>query len=444
MKPDLSLGERLDDLGGAISAPVLRRGFPRWWLLGFGGAFCLLMLFNFAITWLFVRGVGIWGINIPTAWGFAIVNFVWWIGIGHAGTFISAILLLLNQEWRTSINRFTEAMTLFAVACAGLFPILHLGRPWVFYWLLPYPNEMSLWPQFRSPLLWDVFAVSTYATVSLLFWYLGLIPDLGSLRDRAPHRWQRVAYGLLALGWRGSMRHWERYHQLYLLMAGLATALVVSVHSIVSLDFAVSVVPGWHSTIFPPYFVSGAIFSGFAMVVTLLVPLRALFGWERFFTDRHFDNMGKVMLATGLIVAHGYFMESFTAYFSGDRYEIAMMNHRMSGSFAPLYWTLIACNVVIPQALWWRSVRRNLPLLFVIALVVNVGMWLERYVIVTTSLQKDFLPSAWHFYEGTFWDWATLAGSFGLFLSLLFLFIRLLPAVSMHESAEQAHRKPKS
>ena len=431
---------RLGELSAAISAPVLRPGLPAWWLLGFAGSFALLMLFNLAIIVLFVRGVGIWGINIPTAWGFAIVNFVWWIGIGHAGTFISAILLLLNQEWRTSINRFTEAMTLFAVACAGMFPLLHLGRPWVFYWLFPYPNSMGLWPQFRSPLLWDVFAVMTYATVSLLFWYLGLIPDLGALRDRAPRRWQRIIYGLLALGWRGSMRHWERYHQLYLLLAGLATALVVSVHSIVSLDFAVSVVPGWHSTIFPPYFVAGAIFSGFAMVVTLLVPLRFLFGWERFFTLRHFDNMGKVMLATGLIVAHGYFMETFTAYYSGDRYEIAMMNHRMAGSFAPLYWFLIFCNVLVPQALWWRGVRRNLPLLFAIALLVNVGMWLERYVIVTTSLQKDYLPSAWHGYAGTFWDWATLAGSFGLFLSLLFLFIRLLPAISLHEIAKQAHR----
>ncbi|HEY8965263.1 MAG TPA: NrfD/PsrC family molybdoenzyme membrane anchor subunit, partial [Candidatus Methylacidiphilales bacterium] len=376
----------------AIAAPVLRPGLPRWWVLGFGAAFALLLLLTFCVGVLFLKGVGIWGINVPAAWGFAIVNFVWWIGIGHAGTFISAILLVLNQEWRTSINRFTEAMTLFAVACAGLFPILHLGRPWVFYWLLPYPSSTGLWPQFRSPLLWDVFAVSTYATVSLLFWYLGLIPDLASLRDRAPRRWQQVLYGIGALGWRGAMDHWERHRKLTLLLAGIATALVVSVHSVVSMDFAVSIVPGWHSTIFPPYFVAGAIFSGFAMVVTLLVPLRALLGWERFFTLDHFDKMGKVMLATGLVVGHGYFMEAYTAWTSGDSFEAAMMGHRTAGAFAPLFWTLILCNVVAPQALWWGRVRRNLLALFCIALGVHVGMWLERFVIVTTSLEKDYMP----------------------------------------------------
>jgi Ni/Fe-hydrogenase subunit HybB-like protein len=433
----------LEHLTGAIMTPVVRAPgqTPFWWLGGFATALLMFAGFNVCMAVLFYFGVGIWGIRVPSAWGFAIVNFVWWIGIGHAGTFISAILLLLNQEWRTSINRFTEAMTLFAVACAGLFPILHLGRPWVFFWLLPYPNSLDLWPQFRSPLLWDVFAVSTYALVSLLFWYVGLIPDLATLRDRAPYKWQQRIYGVMSLGWRGSIKHWQRYQQLYLLLAGLATALVVSVHSIVSLDFAVSIVPGWHSSIFPPYFVAGAIFSGFAMVVTLLVPLRYLYHWEEFFTIRHFDNMGKVMLVTGLIVGHGYLMETFTSFYSGDIFEMAMMQKRLYGAFAPLYWTIITCNVAIPQLLWFPRVRRKLWLLFAISIVINIGMWSERYVIVTSSLEKDYLPSAWRDYYGTFWDWATLAGSFGLFLSLIFLFIRLLPAISMHESSEKAYEK---
>jgi Ni/Fe-hydrogenase subunit HybB-like protein len=426
-----------------IMHPVVRKKTPLWWFGGFATALLLLFIFNAAIAVLFYVGVGIWGIRIPSAWGFAIVNFVWWIGIGHAGTFISAVLLLVHQEWRTTINRFTEAMTLFAVACAGMFPILHLGRPWVFFWLLPYPNEMDLWPQFRSPLMWDVFAVSTYGLVSLMFWYLGLIPDLAALRDRAPRRWQKVTYGVMALGWRGCMTHWATYQKLYLLLAGIATALVVSVHSIVSLDFAVSIVPGWHSSIFPPYFVAGAIFSGFAMVVTLLVPLRKLYGWSEFFTDQHFDNMGKIMLLTGLIVGHGYLMETFTSFYSGDIFEVAMMKKRLYGSFAPLYWTIITCNVIVPQSLWFRAVRRNLPVLWIVAIVINIGMWLERYVIVTSSLEKDYLPSAWRDFYGTFWDWATLAGSFGLFLSLLFLFIRLLPAISMHEMNEQTYEKAK-
>ena len=439
--PTINPPKPIATLTGDIARPVLRKGAPLWWLAGFGTALLLLFLFNVAVAALLYIGVGIWGIKIPTAWGFAIVNFVWWIGIGHAGTFISAVLILVRQEWRTSINRFTEAMTLFAVACAGLFPLLHLGRPWVFYWLLPYPNEMDLWPQFRSPLLWDVFAVSTYLTVSLLFWYLGLIPDLAALRDRAPHKWQQVTFGVMSLGWRGCMCHWAHYEKLYILLAGIATALVVSVHSIVSLDFAVSIVPGWHSSIFPPYFVAGAIFSGFAMVITLLVPLRWLYGFQEFFTLRHFDQMGKIMLTTGLIVAHGYMMETFTAYYSGDKFELAMMDKRLFGEFAPLYWTLIFCNVIVPQTLWFKRVRQNLPVLWFVALVINIGMWLERYVIVTSSLAKDYLPSAWREYWGTIWDWATLIGSFGLFLSLIFLFIRLLPAISMHEVAADEHKK---
>jgi molybdopterin-containing oxidoreductase family membrane subunit len=430
-------------MSGRIMRPILRRGSPLWWWSGLVSALLLLLMFNVAISVLFYYGVGIWGIKVPTAWGFAIVNFVWWIGIGHAGTFISAVLLLVNQKWRTSINRLTEAMTLFAVACAGLFPILHLGRPWVFFWLLPYPNSYDLWPQFRSPLLWDVFAVSTYALVSLMFWYLGLIPDLAALRDRARRRWQQVLFGVMCLGWRGCVSHWSRYQKLYMMLAGLATALVVSVHSIVSLDFAVSIVPGWHSSIFPPYFVAGAIFSGFAMVVTLLVPLRALYGWQDFFTEKHFDNMGKIMLATGLIVTHGYIMETFTSLYSGDIFEVAMMKKRLYGEFAPLYWTLIFCNAFTPQFLWFKAVRRNLVVLWIISIVINIGMWLERYVIVTSSLEKDYLPSAWRGFEGTKWDWMTLAGSFGLFLSLMFLFIRLLPAISMHELNEQRHAMKK-
>jgi molybdopterin-containing oxidoreductase family membrane subunit len=382
---------------------------------------------------LFVKGIGVWGVNIPVGWGFAIINFVWWIGIGHAGTLISAILLLLRQEWRTSINRFAEAMTLFAVACAGLFPILHLGRPWFAYWLVPYPNTMDMWPQFRSPLVWDVFAVSTYATVSLLFWFIGLIPDLATLRDRASSRLGRVVYGILAMGWRGSAIHWHRYDVAYLLLAGLATPLVVSVHTVVSYDFALSILPGWHTTIFPPYFVAGAIYSGFAMVMVLAIPIRAVYGLEDFITMRHLQNMAKVMLATGLIVAYGYLLEAFMAWYSGAPFERYMMLNRAFGPYAPAYWALIAINIVVPQALWFRRIRTNVKLLWLIALAVNVGMWLERFVIVVTSLHRDFLPSSWDMYYPTFWDWATYIGTIGLFFALLFLFLRFLPVISIFE-----------
>ncbi|HTS17389.1 MAG TPA: NrfD/PsrC family molybdoenzyme membrane anchor subunit [Verrucomicrobiae bacterium] len=416
-----------------ISSIVLRRKTPRGWIIGFALSFLLLNALLLTIYMLLVRGVGIWGINIPVAWGFAIVNFVWWIGIGHAGTLISAILLLLRQEWRTSINRFAEAMTLFAVSCAGLFPLMHLGRPWVFYWLFPYPDTMRLWPQWRSPLVWDVFAVSTYATVSAIFWYVGLIPDMATLRDRAKNLWARIAYGMLAMGWRGSAKHWARYETAYLLLAGLATPLVVSVHSVVSLDFAVGIIPGWHSTIFPPYFVAGAIFSGFAMVLTLAIPLRKFYGLEDFITPRHLDNMAKVMLATGLMVGYGYLMETFMAWYSADRYEEFLAFNRALGPYGWAYWALITCNVIVPQLLWSRRVRRNVPLLFVISIIVNIGMWLERFVIVVTSLHRDFLPSSWGMFYPTRWDWAALFGSLGLFLSLLFLFIRFLPMISIFE-----------
>jgi molybdopterin-containing oxidoreductase family membrane subunit len=396
----------------------------------------LVMMLFVAVTYLFLEGVGIWGVNIPVGWGFAIVNFVWWIGIGHAGTLISAILLLLRQQWRTSINRFAEAMTLFAVACAGLFPVLHLGRPWVAYWLFPYPDTMKLWPQFRSPLVWDAFAVSTYATVSLLFWYVGLVPDLATLRDRARNRAAKIVYGILSMGWRGSAVHWYRHETASLLLAGLATPLVVSVHTIVSFDFAYGLVPGWHSTIFPPYFVAGAVFQGFAMVLTLAIPVRKLFHLEDFITTRHLDNMGKVMLATGLVVAYGYMSETFIAWYSGDTYEQFMTINRMIGPYAVLYWGLITCNILIPQLLWLRKIRVNVAALFAIAMAVNIGMWLERFVIVVVSLHRDFMPSAWGMYYPTRWDWFTFFGTVGLFLTLLLLFIRFLPLISIFEMRE--------
>ncbi|HET9882630.1 MAG TPA: NrfD/PsrC family molybdoenzyme membrane anchor subunit [Candidatus Binatia bacterium] len=424
-----------------ISEIVLTRKTPKGWWIGFGISFLLMNLLFVAVAHLLITGIGIWGVNVPVAWGFAIINFVWWIGIGHAGTLISAILLLLRQRWRTSINRFAEAMTLFAVACAGLYPILHLGRPGFAYWLFPYPNTMGLWPQFRSPLVWDVFAVSTYATVSFLFWYIGLIPDMATLRDRARHRFARMAYGMLAMGWRGSAVHWYRYETAYLLLAGLATPLVVSVHSIVSLDFAVSVLPGWHSTIFPPYFVAGAIYAGFAMVLTLAIPLRAAYRLEDLITMHHLDNMAKVMLTTGLFVFYGYVMEAFFAWYSANPNEAYMMSNRATGPYAPMYWLLLICNGLVPQLLWSPRLRASVPLLFVISLAVSLGMWLERYIIVVTSLHRDFLPSSWGMYSGTIWDWATFIGTIGLFLSLLFLFIRVLPMISIFEMRELVHEE---
>jgi molybdopterin-containing oxidoreductase family membrane subunit len=403
---------------------------------GFAVAFLLLMMFLFAVTYLLFKGVGIWGINIPVAWGFAIVNFVWWIGIGHAGTFISAILLLLLQKWRTAINRLTEAMTLFAVACAGMFPLLHLGRPWVFFWLLPYPDTMKLWPQFRSPLVWDVFAVSTYFTVSLIFWYIGLIPDLATIRDRAKTRRKQVVYGILAFGWRGSAVHWQRHQSAYLLLAGLATPLVLSVHSVVSFDFAVAIVPGWHSTIFPPYFVAGAIYSGFAMVLNIIIPLRKLYHLEALLPLRYMNNMANVMLVTGWMVTYGYIMEAFMAWYSGDVFEKFMMWNRAFGPYGWIFWLLMLCNVLIPQFLWSRRVRTNMLALFLVALSINAGMWIERFVIVITSLNRDFTPSIWHMFFPTVWDWMTLFGSVGLFLTLLFLFVRFLPLMSISETRE--------
>jgi Ni/Fe-hydrogenase subunit HybB-like protein len=426
-------GQTLASVTEKISSVVLAKQTPRGWWVGLGVSLALLMMFVSAVGYLLARGTGIWGVNMPVGWGFAIINFVWWIGIGHAGTLISAILLLFRQQWRTSINRFAEAMTLFAVACAGLYPILHLGRPWLAYWLFPYPNTMGMWPNFRSPLVWDVFAVSTYATVSLMFWFVGLIPDLATLRDRSQSVIGRRIYGIFAMGWRGSATHWHRYETAYLLLAGLSTPLVVSVHTIVSFDFAVSVIPGWHATIFPPYFVAGAIYCGFAMVLVLAIPLRKAYGLEDFVTLRHLDLMARVMLASGLIVAYGYMMEAFMAWYSANPYEQAMMMNRFVGPYAPAYWALILTNVVIPQTLWFTRLRLNVPVLFAVAIVVNIGMWLERFVIVVTSLSQDFLPSSWGMYYPTLWDWATYIGSMGLFGTLLFLFIRFLPMISIFE-----------
>lgn len=429
--PGLTYTAISDSISDVPLTPPLKT--PRGWLFSFSIAFILLMVFFVALTTLFVQGIGIWGINIPVAWGFDIINFVWWIGIGHAGTLISAILLLMNQGWRNSINRFAEAMTLFAVACAGLYPIIHLGRPWLFYWLIPYPNTHGMWPQFRSPLAWDVFAISTYATVSLLFWLVGLIPDFATMRDRTQNRLMKMIWGVASLGWRGSAVHWHRYEMASLLLAGLSTPLVVSVHSIISLDFAVAQLPGWQVTVFPPYFVAGAVFAGFAMVLLLMIPIRKIYGFESMVTMKHVDVMSKVMLATGMVVVYGYAMEAFFAWYSANEFEVYLLLNRALGPYAWTYWALLFCNFLAIQPLWFKAVRRNLPAIFIISLIVSVGMWLERFVIIVVSLHRDFLPSSWGMYYPTFWDFATYLGTFGLFFSLLFLFIRVLPMINIFE-----------
>jgi molybdopterin-containing oxidoreductase family membrane subunit len=431
--PLIGAGQDYASVTETISGIVLTRPAPPAWYVGAGVGALLVGVLLVAATWLFSWGVGVWGIDIPVGWGFAIVNFVWWIGIGHAGTLISAILLLMRQRWRQSINRFAEAMTLFAVMCAGMFPLFHLGRPWFFYWLFPYPSTMWVQPQFRSPLVWDVFAVSTYFTVSLLFWYLGLIPDLATLRDRAQPVWLRRIFAILAMGWRGSAAHWFNFEMAYLLLGGIATPLVVSVHTVVSFDFSIGLVPGWHSTIFPPYFVAGAIYSGFAMVLVLTIPIRKIYGLEELITIRHLKHMGEVMLATGLIVAYGYLMEAFIAWYSGNIFERYMMWNRMFGHYGYFFWLLMLFNVLIPQLIWIKRVRTSVPALFLIALSVLYGMWLERYVIIVVSLSRDFTPSAWGQYAGTIWDYLTLAGTIGFFVLMMFLFIRLLPMISMFE-----------
>ena len=431
--PVIDQGHSLASVSDKIGGIVLKRKITLGWTFGLFMAIGLLQGLAAGAVWLFMKGVGVWGINIPNGWGFAIINFVWWIGIGHAGTLISAILLLLNQSWRNAINRFAEAMTLFAVMCAGMFPVLHTGRPWLAFWMLPYPNTMGLWPQFRSPLLWDVFAVSTYLTISAVFWFVGLLPDLATLRDTSKKRYQQVIYGMLSMGWRGSARHWQRYEKASLLLAGLATPLVVSVHTVVSFDFAVSIIPGWHTTIFPPYFVAGAIYSGFAMVLTLMIPVRKFYGLDDIITLRHLNNMAKVTLATALIVAYGYIMEAFFGYFSADKYEKFMIWNRMTGPYAMFYWCLILCNIITPQFLWSKKIRTSPGILWCVSIVVNIGMWLERFVIVITSLHRDFLPSSWGYYAPTIWDWAVYIGTIGLFMTLIFLFVRVLPMITIFE-----------
>ncbi len=406
---------------------------PKAWTVAFvisaGGTLMLLAM----IYYLFFTGVGVWGVNNPAGWGFAIINFVFWVGIGHAGTLISAILFLFRQRWRTGINRFAEAMTIFAVICALLFPGIHVGRVWMVYYMFPIPNQMAMWPQFRSPLLWDVFAVGTYFTVSLLFWYTGLIPDLASLRDRARTRLRKIIYGVLSLGWKGSARHWHRFEVAYLLLAALATPLVLSVHSVVSFDFAVSQLPGWHTTIFPPYFVAGAIFSGFAMVMTLAVPARQFFGLKHLITMRHLENMNKIMLATGSMVGYAYMTEFFTAWYSGNPFESFIFRARALGPYAWAYWIMVTCNVVVPQLFWFKKLRTNLWVMFIASILINVGMWFERFVIVISSLATDFVPSSWDYYRPTLIDLLTLAGSFGLFFTLFLLFCRFLPMVAVAE-----------
>jgi Ni/Fe-hydrogenase subunit HybB-like protein len=432
--PIIGPGQDFGTVTDRIAGVVLTKHTPVFWIMIFSIGAMLAGMLTTAIAYLIFKGTGIWGINIPVGWGFAIVNFVWWIGIGHAGTLISAILLLFKQTWRTSINRFAEGMTIFAVMQAGLFPLIHTGRPWLaVYWLFPYPNSMGVWPQFRSPLIWDVFAVSTYFTVSFLFWGIGLIPDFATLRDSAKTLVVKRIYGMLAMGWRGSARHWNRYETAYMLLAGLATPLVLSVHSVVSLDFAVSLVPGWHTTFFPPYFVAGAIYSGFAMVLILAIPFRSLYHLEDYITLRHLQNCAKLMLATGLIVAYSYSMEVFFGWYSHNKFEWAMVLNRMTGPYAFYYWMLVLCNIVIPQLLWFNKVRSTPWKLFCVALVVNTGMWLERFVIVVTSLQRDFLPSSWGMYWFTKWDVMIFVGTMGFFTLLFFLFIRFMPAISIFE-----------
>ena len=406
---------------------------PRGWYIAFGIALTLLSIFGVSIGWLMWTGIGIFGNMNPVFWAMPIVNFVFWVGIGHAGTLISAILYLLRQNWRTAINRFAEAMTIFAVICAGIFPGLHVGRPWLPYWMFPLPNQMSMWPQFRSPLEWDVFAVGTYFTVSTLFWYMGMIPDFGTFRDRSTTKVRKMVYGLLAMGWRGSSRQWHRYERAYLILAALATPLVLSVHSVVSFDFATAQLPGWHATIFPPYFVAGAIFGGFAMVVTLAVPARQFFGLKRIITVGHLELMAKIILATGMMVGYAYSMEFFIAWYGGNDYEMFTFFNRALGPYAWSYWAMIFCNVVSPQVFWSKKMRTNPWVILGVGVLVNIGMWFERFVIVITSLSRDFLPSSWGYYKPTFWDFSLLAGSFGLFFTLFLLFCRYLPMVAMAE-----------
>ncbi|NBC25980.1 MAG: hydrogenase [Bacteroidetes bacterium] len=409
------------------------RPTPKGWYIAFGLSNILLFVLLFSIGYLIWEGTGIWGLNQPAGWGWAIINFVWWVGIGHAGTLISAILFLFRQDWRTAINRFAEAMTIFAVMCAGIFPAIHVGRIWVIYWVFPVPNSMAMWPNFNSPLLWDVFAVSTYFTVSLLFWYVGLVPDFATLRDRIKSKFGKIAYGIAALGWRGSNRHWWNYEKAYMILAGLATPLVLSVHTIVSFDFAVSIIPGWHTTIFPPYFVAGAVFSGFAMVLTLMIICRKIYGLEEIMTVDHIEKMNLIILVTGSMVGFAYLMEFFIAWYGQVEYEKAIFILRATGPYAWAYWIMITCNVLSPQFFWSKKLRRNVTFTFIISIVVNIGMWFERFVITVSSLSTDYLPSSWGYFSPTIWDVLTYVGTFGLFFTFFLLFLRFLPMVAVAE-----------
>lgn len=422
----------LAEIDRVISAPMDERP-NRNFFIALTISSTLLLIGAVCVALSFYYGTGLWGNNQPVGWAWPIVNFVFWVGIGHAGTLISAILFLLRQKWRTGIARFAEAMTIFAVMCAGIFPVIHTGRPWLAGYLIPYPNQHSLWVNFISPLVWDVFAVSTYFTVSLVFWYVGLIPDFATLRDRALSKVKKTIYSVFSLGWRHSHRHWQHYEKAYMILAGLATPLVLSVHTIVSFDFAVSLIPGWHTTIFPPYFVAGAIFSGFAMVVTVLIFVRKAFHLEHIITMTTLDHMNKIILATSLMVGYAYAMEFFIAWYSGVQVEQFLFINRAIGPYAWAYWIMVSCNVLFPQLFWIRRIRRSIPLMFVIVILVNVGMWFERFVITVTSLHRDFLPSSWGYYSPTLIDIGILAGSFGLFFTLTLLFTRTLPVVSMAE-----------
>ncbi len=414
-------------------AKVTENPAPRGWWFAFLFAASFTGILGIAVAILFWFGVGVWGNNSPTYWAWDITNFVWWIGIGHAGTLISAVLFLFRQKWRTAINRFSEAMTIFAVMCAGMYPGLHIGRAWYAYYMFPIPNQMALWPNFKSPLMWDIFAVSTYFTVSLLFWFVGLIPDFATLRDRAKTAIRRKVYAFFALGWHGSNRHWQNYERAYLILAAFSTPLVLSVHSVVSFDFATSVIPGWHTTIFPPYFVAGAVFSGFAMVMTLMLVTRAVYGVKSIVTMKHLELMNKIMLTTGSLVGYAYGMELFIAWYSGNEYEWFTFMNRMTGPYAWAYWTMISCNVITPQIFWFKKMRTNIPVMFVASILINIGMWFERFVIIVTSLHRDFIPSSWGYFRPTIVDVLTYMGTLGFFFTAFLLFIRWIPMIAIAE-----------
>lgn len=411
----------------------VERPTTKLWLICFLISAALALMGVIVMIYQMMTGIGVWGLNKTIGWSWDITNFVFWVGIGHAGTLISAILLLFRQKWRTSINRAAEGMTIFAVMCAGIYPLIHMGRPWLAYWMLPYPNQREIWLNFRSPLLWDVFAISTYFLVSLLFWYVGLIPDIANMRDREKNPLKKKIYSFLCLGWNSSHRTWHRYEILCLILAGLAAPLVVSVHTIVSMDFATSVIPGWHTTIFPPYFVTGAVFSGFAMVLTLLIIMRKVMNYEHYITKYHIDAMCKVLLCTGMLVGLAYLTEFFVAWYSGNPYERYAFLNRAIGPYAWAFWTMVSCNVIFPQILWFKRFRYNLKVVFIISIIVNIGMWFERFVIITTSLHRDFLPSSWAMFSPTWVEVATFIGSFGIFFTLFFLFVRFLPVISIFE-----------